>query len=107
MNWAIYLALAVGVLASAAAAVFLAVRVLQAWRAFKRLRRRLGKELDRLEELTGRTAASVETASDQAKLTASIAQLRVTLERFAVLRSALDEATDAVGRITSVYPRKS
>jgi hypothetical protein len=106
MNWAIYVALAVGVLASAAAAVFLVVRVLQAWRAFKRLRRRLGKELDRLEELGGRTAASVETASDQAKLTASIARLRATLERFAVLRSALDEATDAVGRITSVYPRK-
>ena len=106
MNWAIYLALTVGVLASASGAVFLAVRVLQAWRAFKRLRRRLGKELDRLEDLTAKTAASAETATDQAKLNASLAQLRGTLARFAVLRSALDEATDAVGRITSVYPRK-
>jgi hypothetical protein len=32
--------------------------------------------------------------------------LRVTLTRFAVLREALDEATGAVGRLASVYPRK-
>jgi hypothetical protein len=106
MDWAIYGALIVGFLACAGAIAYLVVRALQAWRSLKRLRRRLGKELDRLARLTEETGESAARASDQAELAESTGRLRVTLARFAVLRSALDEATDAAGRFTSVYPRK-
>src|SRR5882724_1630983 len=47
VNWPIYAALAVGFLAVAGGLVFLTVRALDAWRAFKRLRRHLGRELER------------------------------------------------------------
>ena len=58
VNWAIYAALAVGFLAVAAGLVFLAVRLLEAWRAFKRLRRHLRRELGRLADLGERTEES-------------------------------------------------
>ncbi len=106
MDWAIYGALIVGFFACVGAIAYLVVRALQAWRSLKRLRRRLGKELDRLGRLTETASESAARATDQAKLAESTGGLRVTLARLAVLRSALDEATDAVGRLTSVYPRK-
>ena len=78
------------------------MRALQGWRALKRLRRHLGKELERLADLGEATADKVEAASDTAELDASLARLRVTLARLAVLRAALDEATSPVA---AVFPR--
>jgi hypothetical protein len=106
MTWTIYVALIAGFLAVAAAAAFLVVRVLQAWRAFKRLRRHLGKELDRLATLAEQTAESTARASDQTKLEHSLARLRLALAQFSVLRGAVDEATATFGRFTALYPRK-
>ena len=106
VNWAIYAALAVGFLAVAAGLVFLAVRLLDAWRAFKRLRRHLGRELDRLADLGERTTESAARATDTAELDASLARLRVALARFALLRESIDEATGTFGRFAPVYPRK-
>jgi hypothetical protein len=106
MDWAIYGALLVGFFACAGAIAYLVVCALQAWRSLKRLRRRLGKELDGLARLTEETSESAARATDQTKLAESTDRLRVSLARFAVLRSALDEAADAAGRVTSVYPRK-
>ena len=97
----IYAALVAGVLAVLAALGFLAVRLLQGWRALKRFRRHLGKELERLADLGEMTADKVEAASGSAKLDASLARLRVSLARLAVLRAALDEAT----ALASVFPR--
>ena len=79
---------------------------LQAWRALKRLRRHLAKELARLADLAEQTADKVGAATDTAELTESLARLRVTLRRFALLREALDETTAAFARVTAVYPRK-
>jgi uncharacterized membrane protein YcjF (UPF0283 family) len=106
VDWAVYGALAAGFLAVSAAIAFLVVRVLQAWRTLKRLRRHSARELDRLADLGEQTAEKAAAAGDTTALTESLARLRVTLARFAVLRAALDEATDAVTRVTAVYPRK-
>lgn len=98
----IYAALIAGTLAVFAALGFLGVRMLQGWRTLKRLRRHLGKELERLADLGEATADKVGTASDTAELDASVAGLRVSLARLAVLRAALDEAT---GPVAAVFPR--
>ena len=106
VDWVIYAALAVGFLAAAAGLVFLAVRLLEAWRAFKRLRRHLGRELDRLDDLGESTTESAARATDTSELDGSLARLRVALARFALLREAIDEATGTFGRFAAVYPRK-
>jgi len=106
VDWAIYGALIAGFLAASGAIAYLFVRILQGRRMLKRFRRHLAKELQRLADLGEQTAEKVETAGDTAELNESLGRLRVTLARFAVLRAALDEATDAVTRVTAVYPRK-
>ena len=106
MDWAIYGALIAASLAVAGAAALVGVRALRAWRDFKRFRRQLARELDRLAEATERTAEAAGRASDSAALTASLGRLRISLARFAVLRSALDEATDSFAGFTALYPRK-
>ena len=98
--------LGAGVLAALGAIAFLVVRVLEAWRSLKRLRRHLGRALERLEDAGKRTSESAARAGEQEELAASVARLRLSLARLAVLRGALDEATDTVGRFTAVYPRK-
>ena len=104
-DWAIYAALTVGFLAFWGAAALLAVRVLRGWRALKRLRRGLGRELERLADLGEATADKLGTATDTAELDASLSRLRADLARLAVLREAIAEAQDAVGRVAWVLPR--
>src|SRR4051812_4691906 len=89
VDWAIYGALIAGFLAVSGAIAFLVVRVLQALRTVKRVRRHTAKELTRLADLAEQTADKVETATDTAELTRSLGRLRVTLKRFALLREAL------------------
>ena len=106
VNWAVYGALILGFLAVAAALGFLAIRLLRAWRDFKRLRRHIARELGRLADLGERTAESAASALDTSELDASLARLRFALARFALLREAIDEVTGTFGRLTAVYPRK-
>ena len=106
MDWAVYGALIVGALATAGAAAFLAVRALQAWRAFKRFRRQLAKALQSLADAAERTSQAAERAADQSKLEQRLAGLRHTLRVFNVLRAALDEVDDTFRRVAAVYPRK-
>jgi hypothetical protein len=106
VDWVIYGALIAAALAVAGAAAFVVVRALRAWRDFKRARRHLARELERIAEAGDRTAAAAERAGDTAELTAALGRLRVTLARFAVLRSAVDEANDAFAGFTALYPRK-
>jgi hypothetical protein len=107
-NWAIYGALIIGFLAGSTAIAYLVVRGLEAWRAFKRLRGGIGRELERLAELGEATADKLETVTvaDSAKVESSLTRLRIDLARFAVLRQALDEAQDTFTRFAFVYPRK-
>ncbi len=106
VDWTIYGALIAGFLAVSGATALLVVRVLHGRRMLKRFRRHLAKELRRLADLGEHTVEKVETATDTADLDESLGRLRVTLARFAVLQAALDEATDAVTRVTAVYPHK-
>jgi anion-transporting ArsA/GET3 family ATPase len=106
VDWTIWTALGLGALAVLAALGYLGTRLLQGWRVFKRFRRHLGNELDRLADAAERTAQAAGRATDTTELDRSLGRLRVTLARLAVLREALDEATGTVGRFAAVYPRK-
>jgi len=101
-DWLVYAALSLGVLAVLAALVLLAVRVLQAWRSFKRLRRHVFKELDRVAEKAEAEVDTMESVSDTEELDRSLSKLRVSLAKLAVLRAAWDEAT----AFTALIPRK-
>jgi hypothetical protein len=105
MDWAIYGALIVGGLGTAITATLFVVRGLRAWRELKRFRRRLSMELERLADLGETTVQKLETATSTAELEESLSRLRVTLARFAVLRTSLDESLDTFRRLTAVYPR--
>ena len=92
-NWAIYGALLVSALSVTAAFVLLTVRLLQGWRDLKRLRRHVFRDLDRLFARVETFAEKTTAVADTSRLEASLAQLRTSLARFAVLRAAFDEAT--------------
>ena len=106
MDWAIYAALIVAVLSVAGAAAFLAVRSLQGWRALKRFRRHLARSLADLASSAEHTGEIVERISDQTPLEQSLARLRVTLAKLAVLRAAVGEVDDSRRVVTAFYPRK-
>jgi hypothetical protein len=106
VDWAIYGALIAGFLAVGGAVAFLVVRILQAWRTFKRLRRHLGHALEAVAESGQRTADAGARAGDTTRLQDSLGGLRRTLAEFAVLRQAIDEANDTFGRFAAVRPRK-
>jgi predicted nuclease with TOPRIM domain len=106
-DWAIWAALIVGTLAGIAAFTLLAVRSLNAWRAFKETSRGV---VGRLDEFAAEAQAVADklaaTAVDTAELQQSLERLRVSLARLAVLRAAIDEADALVGRVIAVAPRK-
>ena len=106
MDWAVYGALIVGILVFLASAAFLTVRALKGWRTLKRARRHLAKSLAALADSADHTGEIVERISDQRELEGSLARLQVALRQLNVLRAAVDEVTDSVGRVTTVYPRK-
>ena len=106
VTWTFWTALIVGGLAVLAALGFLAVRVLQGWRALKRFRRHLGKALDGLADALERTSQASARATDTARLDRALRSLRIAFARFTILREALDEATGAVRLLTALYPRK-
>lgn len=89
-----------------AAAAFLVVRALQGWRTLKRFRRHLGRSLQDLADKAEHTGEIVERVSDQRELEDTLAHLRVGLAKFRVLRTALDEVSESLTRVASVYPRK-
>ena len=103
----LWIALGVAVVASGAAFVSAVRAGLQAWRAFRGLSRGLSAALAdltvRLERFADRAAA---TPAHAPELEASSGRLRASLARLAVLRAAVDGATDAAGRVTVFYPRK-
>jgi hypothetical protein len=105
-DWALYGAVILAVLSAISALAYVVTQALLAWRALKRLRRRAFKEVDRLVELADTATTKAEHAADSTRLQAHLSRLRITLARFAVLRRALDEVTETVGRVTAVYPRK-
>ena len=106
MDWAVYGALAFAGVSTLAAAGFVAVRAVQGWRSVTRLRRRVGRELDRVAELASITSEQGAATGHPAQLNESLVRLRATLARFALLREAFDEAAAVFRRVTAAYPRK-
>ena len=100
----VWIALGVGVVAATAGLVVAARAGLQAWRAF---RGTASAASDALADLTAKLERLAESAPTHGpQLERSRARLSTSLARFAVLRSALDEATDAVAPLRLFYPRK-
>ena len=106
VDWAIYGAVIAAALAVGAAAALLAVRVLRGWRTWKRARRHLARSLAALAASADHTGEIVERISDQTPLEQSLARLRVTLAKLAVLRAAVGEVDDSRRVVTAFYPRK-
>jgi ubiquinone biosynthesis protein UbiJ len=104
-DWAIWGALVAAALAGFGAIALLVARVRQAWRAFKVARRHSADVLGELGRKGEETAEKAAAAGDTAELQESVARLRVSLARLAVLRSALDEAEEVAGRVTAILPR--
>jgi len=104
-EWLIYAALIAAFVAVVASAARLVVRVSHTWRGFKRLRRQLVKELDRLTLAADMLAAKAEKTGDLERLDESLARLRVSLARVQVLRNAMDEVEALVERVAFFYPR--
>ena len=103
MLWAVWIGLAIGVLA-VAFGVYRAVRqVLELFRSLKRLKRESAKALD---ELTRAAEQLARHPSAGPKLEPVHAQLGRDRVRLNVLLAAVDEVRDSVGRVTAVYPRK-
>jgi hypothetical protein len=105
-DWAIWGAVIVAGLAGFGALALFAVRVRGAWRDLGDTRRDLLGRLDDFASRAEETTAKIAAAGDTAGLTDSLGRLRVSLAELSVLRAALDEAQDTVGRVTAYLPRK-
>lgn len=104
MVWA---ALAVALLAVAGTALWAARRGLDAYRAFKALGGAVGAELDRIATASGQVEHHLALAAESGtRLGASVERLSRSRARLNVLTSALADVQAALGRVTSVYPRK-
>ena len=66
-DWLVYAALIVAALAILGGLALLAVRVLQAWRSFKRLRRHVFRDLDLVAQKAEATLDKIESVSDTGK----------------------------------------
>ena len=102
-----WLALIVALVLTVAAVSYATLKGLEAFRAFKRLGRALGSELDRIAASTDQIERRLAVAAESGtKLEASLTRLRASRARLNVLTSALADVRAAVGRVTAVVPRK-
>jgi hypothetical protein len=103
----LWLSLAVSVVATTASAVHATRRGLETFRAVKSLGRDASDGLARIEASAARIEEHLAAAAESgSRLDAELAQLRRSRAQLNVLRSAIDEARDSLGRVTAVYPRK-
>src|SRR5436305_14515085 len=98
--WAVWIALAVALVAGIAALTRFVVLTLRAWRELKRAQRALLTDLDSLAaagEALGEKSAALGGGSE--RLDGALRRLAVSRPRPPVLQSALREATAAAGRV--------
>jgi hypothetical protein len=102
-----WLSLAVALVAVIASAIFLTLRGLEAFRAFKRLGRNVTTGVERIEQASGEIEKHLTLAAESGtRLEAELAQLRRSRARLNVLTSAIEDVRASVGRLAAVYPRK-
>jgi hypothetical protein len=103
MLWAVWIGLAIGVLA-VAFGVYRAVRQLvDMFRSLRRLKRELANGLEQLTSAAEKLAGHGDAAANLQPALARFARDRARLD---VLLAAVDDVRDSVTRVTSVYPRK-
>ena len=106
-DWAIWAALILVAVAGIASFTLLVQRSLRAWRAFKDTGGEMLRGLDDFTAKAEQVASKIAAAGDgTVEVQESLARLRVSLARLAVLREALDEADHLLGRVAAAYPRK-
>jgi hypothetical protein len=103
MLWAIWIGLAIAVLA-VAFGVYRAVR--QLFEMFRSLKRLKGESAKALDELTRLAEQLAQHPSAGPKLEPALAQLGRDRARLNVLLAAVDDVRDSVGRVTAFIPRK-
>lgn len=102
-----WLALAVALVLTVSSSVFLTLRVIEAFRAFKHLGRSAGAELDRISTASAQIERHLALAAESGtRLEASLARLQESRAQLTVLTSALADARASLGRFTGVVPRK-
>ncbi len=102
-----WLALAVAIVAVVASAIYLTLKGLEAFRAFKRLGATVTGEIERIERASGEIERHLALAAESgSRLDSELSQLRRSRGRLNVLTSAIDDVRASVGRVTAVYPRK-
>ena len=104
-DWAIWAALIAGAVALGIGIARLVTQIAGTWRQFKRTRRHLIKELDRVTAGAEAMAAKLAATEDvTGRLEASLERLRVSLARLKVLTDALDEVDAMVRRVGWLTP---
>ena len=102
-----WLSLAVALVAVIASSVFLTLRGLEAFRAFKAAGGNIGTGVERIEQASGEIEKHLTLAAESGtRLDAELAQLRRSRARLNVLTSAMEDVRASFGRAAAVYPRK-
>jgi hypothetical protein len=103
----VWASLALAIVLTTIGIVILFRHAVRLWRDLRKSGKALADGLDdlgrRVDEMSVR-AERLEAA--MARPGPGLARLRITLARFAVLRAAMADVQDAVGRVSAVYPRK-
>lgn len=103
----VWIALVLLLFASTVGSVYVFLRLRRFWRILKSFVSTLEGSFQQLTASLEQLAGNAETfGAASPKLDASLARLRGSLARAAVLRAAVEDARDSLGRLTAVYPRK-
>jgi hypothetical protein len=103
----VWASLALSIVLVTIGAVVVFRRGLALWRDLKRAGNGLADGIDRLSDSLERMSARAGTMDEATqRLDPSLARLRSSTAELAVLRAAVQDVQDAVGRVTAVYPRK-
>ena len=107
MELAVWLSLLFLVWATVVGLLFLGARGLRLWRTFKAFSGPLEETTKQLNDAAERLNVSSERASASSpRLQASLERLRRSLAELAVLRAAIQDVQDLVGRLAFFYPSK-
>ena len=102
-----WLALAVAVVLSVASLVYATLNALELFRAFKRLSRNAGGELDRVSATTAQIERHLELAAESgSRLEESLARLRTSRAQLTVLTTAVADVRASIDRVTAFVPRR-
>jgi hypothetical protein len=102
-----WLALAVAVVLTVASLVYVTLNALELFRAFKRLSRNVGGELDRVSATAAQIQRHLELAAESgSRLEGSLARLRMSRAQLAVLTTAVADVRASIGRVTAFVPRR-